>query len=275
MNKLFSHRCHFLQLLTLALILLIAPSATYAKTPKDPIAKLMRWKVGDTTREAMVYIPATAKSQPTPVIFIFHGHGGNMQKMMNSRGFEKLWPEAIIICPQGLNTPGQLTDPEGKLPGWQKTPGDMNNRDLNFFDAMFKTMQQDYKIDSKRIYATGHSNGGGFVYLLWATRGDLFAAFAPSAAAGSKVANLLKPKPVMHIMGEKDTLVKYEWQKAMCNRLLKINGCSDIGSPYAKYTTLYASKIGTPVVLYVYPGGHIYPEEADAVIVKFFKSIIR
>src|SRR5262245_34864221 len=27
-------------------------------------------------REAFVYVPATAKDKPAPIIFVFHGHGG-------------------------------------------------------------------------------------------------------------------------------------------------------------------------------------------------------
>ena len=84
---------------------------------------------------------------------------------------------------QGLNTPGALTDTEGKKPGWQKTFGDQDDRDLKFFDAVLATLKKDYKVDEKRIYATGHSNGGGFTYLLWAARGEVFAAVAPCAAA--------------------------------------------------------------------------------------------
>lgn len=240
-----------------------------------PQVKFMRWTVGDTVREAMVYIPTTAKTKATPIVFSFHGHGGTMGNMFRSRGFEKLWPEAIIVCPQGLNTPGQLTDPQGKLPGWQKAPGDMKDRDLLFFDAMLKTFKQDYQVDNKRIYATGHSNGGGFTYLLWAARADVFAAFAPSAAVGGKVVNLLKPKPAMHIMGEQDPLVKPEWQRAMCQRILKIDNCDAQGVSYSQFATLYPSKTGTPVVLYVHTGGHVYPLEANEVVIKFFKSITK
>lgn len=237
--------------------------------------QVMRWTVNNTPREAMIYIPKAAKTQPTPIVFIFHGHGGTMGNMFRSRGFEKLWPESIIVCPQGLNTPGQLTDPEGKRSGWQKAPGDMSDRDLLFFDAMLKTLRQDYQVDNQRIYATGHSNGGGFTYLLWATRADVFAAFAPSAAVGAKVVQLLTPKPAMHIMGEKDPLVKPEWQLAMCYKILKINGCDTTKEPYANYATFYPSKIKTPVVLYVHPGGHTYPQDANAAVIKFFKSMVK
>lgn len=242
---------------------------------QDQPAKLMSWKVDDTTRQALVYIPTNAKTKATPVIFVFHGHGGNMQNMFRSRGFEKLWPEAIIICPQGLNTIGQLTDPEGKLPGWQKAQGDMNDRDLHFFDAMLNTFKKDYNIDDRRIYATGHSNGGGFTYLLWATRGDIFAAMAPSAAVGGKFIKQLKLKPVMHMMGENDKLVKTEWQKLMCNQLLKINNVKPQGEIYATFATIYTSNTKTPVVIYAHPGGHTYPPAANAVVIKFFKSTIK
>lgn len=264
-----------LLLASLFLVVLAIAANKPNRVQTAPVPQLMKWPVGDTVRQALVYIPATAKTKLTPVVFIFHGHGGNMTNMFRSRGFEKLWPEAIIICPQGLNTVGQLTDKEGKLPGWQKAPGDMGDRDLHFFDAMLQTLKQNYKVDDKRIYATGHSNGGGFTYLLWATRGDVFAAVAPSAAAAARVSGLLKPKPAMHIMGEQDDLVKTEWQKAMCNKLLKINSCNTEGEKYAQWATWYPSTTGTPVVLYVHPGGHIYPTEANAVVVKFFKSVTK
>jgi polyhydroxybutyrate depolymerase len=237
--------------------------------------QIMYWQVGDITRDAMVYIPASARTKPTPLIFVFHGHGGNMRNMFRERGFDKLWPEAIVIAPQGLKTPGQLTDPSGILPGWQKAPGDMNDRDLLFFDAMLKTMKQDYHIDDKRIYATGHSNGGGFTYVLWAARGDVFAAMAPSSASPIRLVPLLKPKPMLHIMGEKDPLVKPEWQRIMYNRVLKLNNCAGIGQPYAPQATLYPSATGTPVVLYIHPGGHAYPQEANEVVIKFFKSMVK
>lgn len=260
-------------------IFLITVIITYSFKPsisyQANTAKVIEWRVEDTIRKALVYIPETANTKLTPVVFVFHGHGGNMQNMYNNRGFEKLWPEAIIICPQGLNTPGQLTDPAGTRAGWQKGPGDMGDRDLHFFDAMLKTLEQDYKIDTKRIFVTGHSNGGGFTYLLWATRGDVFAAVAPSATAPARFAGMLKPKPAMHIMGEKDPLVKFEWQRATGRALLKLNSCSNTGENYDTWATKYSSTTGNPVVLYVHPGGHTYPAEANAVVIRFFKSIVK
>ncbi|WP_316798463.1 hypothetical protein [Pedobacter frigidisoli] len=148
----------------------------------------------------------------------------------------------------------------------------MNDRDLKFFDSMLTKFETDYKVDKKRIYATGHSNGGSFTYILWAVRGNVFAAFAPSSAAALKLIGQLKPKPALHIIGDTDPLVKPAWQKLMYNNVMRINNCSKTGEAYAKYATLYPSTSGTPFVLYEHPGGHVYPQEANEVVIRFFKS---
>lgn len=237
--------------------------------------RIMHWTVGGVAREALVYIPASAKQTAAPVVFVFHGHGGTMNNILRGKDLDKLWPEAIIVSPQGLNTPGQLTDPNGELPGWQKAAGDMNDRDLLFFDAMLKTLHEEYKIDDKRIYATGHSNGGGFTYLLMETRNEILAAAAPSAAAAIRVLGRIKPKPMMHIIGEKDPLVKPEWQEATIKGMLNINHCSKEGQAYATDATLYPSSTGNPVIVYKHKGGHVFPQEAVVVAIQFFKSIVK
>ena len=173
----------------------------------------------------------------------------------------------------------------------QHSLGAQNDRDLKFFDAVLATLKSDYLVDEKRIYATGHSNGGGFTYLLWATRGDVFAAVAPSAAAAligeppnglpaaaaERIAAAkrsmegIKPKPVLHVVGKKDPLVRFEWQKRTIEGVRKLNGCGE-GEPWGEHCTLYPSKTGTPVVTYIHSGGHRSPADAPAVIVKFFKQ---
>ena len=124
------------------------------------------WTVNKEIRKALVYLPITAVSKKSPIIFAFHGHGGTMQTMYRARNFQKLWPEAIVVCPQGLPTIGLLTDPHGEKSGWSMDPFTAKNRDLEFFDAMLQKLRAVYKIDNNRIYATGHSNGGGHLLTL-------------------------------------------------------------------------------------------------------------
>jgi polyhydroxybutyrate depolymerase len=247
-------------------LLLAAPLARAAEN-----LQTMNFTVEGVARTALVYVPSAAKTNHTAVVFVFHGHGGNARQVERSFHIESEWPEAIVVYMQGLPTVGQLTDPQGKLPGWQAAAGNNADRDLKFFDAVLAQLKQDYNVDAKRIYATGHSNGGGFTYLLWLTRGEVFAAVAPCAAA-AKYAMQLKPKPVLHIAGEKDPLVKFSWQKLTMEALRKINGCDTTGEPWAKDCTLYPSKSGAPVVTFIHTGGHVVPASAPALIVKFFKE---
>jgi len=238
-------------------------------------AEFERWefKVDGVTREALAYIPPTAKEKPTPVVFVFHGHGGRAPNAARTFAMNRHWPEAISIYMQGLNTPGRLIDPDGKLPGWQMRLGDQGDRDLKFFDAVLARLKKDYKVDSKRIFSTGHSNGGAFTYLLWAERGEVLAAVAPSAGMTTESLPKLKPKPIMHIAGEKDALVKFEWQEKTIAAVRKINGCEPDGKPWEKDCTIYSSKTGPPVIAYIHSGGHVVPAAAPALIVKFFKEV--
>ncbi len=231
------------------------------------------WTVDGTNREALVYIPSQAKRNPAPVVFAFHGHGGSMQNAARSFSYHTRWPEAIVVYMQGLNTPGRLTDPEGKKPGWQSGVGDQGDRDLKFFDSVLASLNSEYHVDAKRLYATGHSNGGGFTYLLWAARGDRLAAVAPSSAAAARTFLQLKPKPVLHVAGEQDPLVKFAWQRQTMDALRKLNQCGE-GQPWEgeRGCTIYPSPLGAPVVTFIHPGTHQFPAAAPAIIVKFFKQ---
>lgn len=233
------------------------------------------WTIDGVTRKALIYTPVTVDKVASPVVFAFHGHGGTMRNAAEKFAIHKHWPEAICIYMQGLPTPG-MTDPEGMKPGWQKTAGDQKDRDLRFFDEVLAAVKKDYRVDETRVYVTGHSNGGGFTYLLWAARGDLFAAVAPSAAGAARNLGNLKPKPALHIAGELDETVPFENQKRTMGAVRRLNGCDAAGTPWAKagalVGTLYSSKAGTPFVSVIYPGTHTFPDEAPELIVRFFKE---
>jgi polyhydroxybutyrate depolymerase len=230
----------------------------------------MSFNVDGVARTALVYVPANATNVSTPVVFVFHGHGGSAENAVRSFGIHKQWPEAISVYMQGLPTPGQLTDPDGLRAGWQAAVGDQEDRDLKFFDAMFTRLKEKYNVNTNRVYCTGHSNGGGFTYLLWLARPSVFAAVAPSAAA-ARYANQLTPKPAMIMGGQDDPLVKFAWQKLTMETVRRINICAATGESWDKQCTIYPSQNGTPLVTFIYPGGHEFNSAAPALIVKFFK----
>lgn len=237
------------------------------------------WTIDGVTRQALISVPVSAATNSVPLVFAFHGHGGSAAQAARSFKIHEIWPEAAVVYMQGLPTPGQLTDPEGKRNGWNSKTDDPGNRDLKFFDAVLSRLQTEYNIDPKRIYATGHSNGGGFTYYLWAVRGDVFAAVAPSGALSVPALPKLKPKPALHLAGETDPLVKFAWQEKMIQAVRKLNGCAGTGVPWASAGDLtgmlYPSETGTPLITLIHSGGHTFPKEAPDLIIRFFKENIR
>jgi polyhydroxybutyrate depolymerase len=256
--------------LLLVTIALLSPSPLWAQQGLPS----QKWTVDGDAREGLVYAPKSAKSEATRVLFVFHGHGGTARHAARTMAFHTAWPEAICVYLQGLPTPGVITDPEGKKNGWQKTPGDQKDRDLKFFDEALAWLKKEYKVDEKRIYSTGHSNGGAFTYLLAAQRGEVLAAIAPSASAAGRRLGEIKPLPVMHIAGRNDPLVNFTWQEATINAIKKTNGASE-GKPWGEHCIYYASEKGAPLVTYITDGTHTFEQGAVKEIVRFFKEQVR
>lgn len=270
-------------LLGLLTLLLLEP--TFARAEDE--LTLRHWNIAGVEREALVWIPAPApetdatktafesdKAKKYPLVFAFHGHGGTMRNTSRTFAIHRHWPNAIVVYMQGLKTPGRLTDPDGKKPGWQHDLGDQKDRDLHFFDAVLETISKENSVDESRVYATGHSNGGGFTYLLWAARGDVFAALAPSAAVPRiKHESKMKPKPVLHIAGENDPLVTFETQMQGMKLVRKVNECSEEGKAWAENCTIYeGTSSGKPIVTMITQGTHKFPDKAPELIVRFFKE---
>src|SRR5712691_4309154 len=197
--------------LSISFTLAIVSAASVAFGAEPPA---MKWTVDRVQREALVFLPPTSSKPKPPVIFAFHGHGGNMHFAARGMAFQNFWPEAIVVYAQGLPTPGIIMDQKGEKPGWQREPGQEHDRDLKFVDAILATLREKYSVDPSRIYATGFSNGGLFTYLLLSHRPNVFAAFAPGGAVLLPSVSLTTPRPVFHYGGQNDRLARFAKQQA-------------------------------------------------------------
>ncbi len=253
----------------IALVMAGYPSLARAAAPDR--FQTLTLAVDGVSRTALVYVPPKPPAGPLPLVFVFHGHGGSSRQAERAFQFDKLWPEAISVYPQGLDTAGQLLDAGGKLPGWQPRPGAEGDRDLRFFDALLARLKQDYAVDAHRVDCAGHSNGGGFTYVLWKARADVFAAVAPCSAAAGYAASL-PPKPAFIGGGLQDPLVQPQWQRRTMDAVRQVNGCDATGVPWEGVGTLYPSKSGTPLVTFTYAGGHPMDRAEPGLIVRFFQS---
>ncbi len=235
------------------------------------------WMIDGVTREALISEPGKAVRvvERRPVILVFHGHGGTMRQAARSMPLHEFWSDAVVVFPQGLPTPGRLTDPSGTRTGWQREVGDQGDRDLRLVDAILATLRESGCLDEQRIFATGHSNGGAFTYLLWAERADVFAAFAPSAAVLVRGAGKFVPRPVLHIGSPQDPLVKFAWQSRMIDHVLAVNECGPRLPDAPGYVDYEPhSSRGAPVAVFLHEGGHGYPAAAPEHIVRFFQTSV-
>ena len=238
-----------------------------------PEPKSMHWMINGERRDAIVVVPDSPQGKPAPLVFVFHGHGSTMEAFARKWDVHKHWPEAAAVYLQGLPTASHV-DPKGKKAGWQSLAGTEGNRDLKFVDAVLETLRKSHTIDDDRIYATGHSNGGGFTYVLWSARPKVFAAYAPCSANLHTPENKpLEPGPVLHIAGENDETAPIENQLKTMARVREVNGCKANPVEWSG-CKLYEPKAnsGAPFVSFIHPGGHGPPPRGFETIIQFFKE---
>lgn len=238
-----------------------------------PAQERITLDVYGTTRTALV-TPNTPSGTPRPLVFFFHGHGGTAGHAARTYAIHQAWPEAVVVYPQGLPTPGK-TDPEGKRTGWQQGPDEQQGRDVKFFDALLTKIRTTHSIDDRRLYCMGHSNGAVFTYVLAAARPDTFAALAPCAGIMRPLKGRPQPVPVIHFAGTNDPIVPFAAQQLTFNIMRRINQCQDSPQPWHDDTPgcqLYPSPKSHPVVVMTHELKHAYPPNAASLSVRFFKE---
>lgn len=227
--------------------------------------------INGTTRKALIFEP-TIKSEKTPVIFVFHGHGGNAQFASKKIDFQNYDKEALVVFMEGIpGTSGYVVDKKGLLNGWQMFPNDHGNRDVLFFDEVLKNLSENYNVDASRIYAVGHSNGARFVNVLWVERVDKIAAICSVAAQGGRMIKGAKPLSVWMSMGKNDPLVPYRMQKQSIS-IVSDNLKIDPKSALIKGDkTLYTGTNHTELVVEERDACHEFPRESIPEIIEFFR----
>jgi poly(3-hydroxybutyrate) depolymerase len=164
---------------------------------------------GGRTRNYGMYVPDgynDHKNTPRKLIIDFHGNGGSPEGQYENSQYYK-YPQGsghLVAYPLGINR------------SWQgasyATPG---VDDLQFTSDLVAHIRTNYCVDPKRIYASGKSNGGGFVDLLACSdNGNEFAAFAMAAAAlytdnAPSPCGGTRPRKIIHAHGFKDNTIRY------------------------------------------------------------------
>lgn len=146
-----------------------------------------------------------------PLVLFLHGAGerGDNLDLVKKHGPPKLVAAGkdlpfIVVSPQC---------PSGKW--WQPTE----------LTALLDQIENDYKVDTDRIYVTGLSMGGFGTWQLAAYTPNRFAALAPICGGGETYwAKEIRQIPTWAFHGAKDFLVPIKRSQAMVDAMKKLGG---------------------------------------------------
>tara|TARA_B100001093_G_scaffold116789_1_gene109115 strand:+ start:186 stop:959 length:774 start_codon:yes stop_codon:yes gene_type:complete len=231
------------------------------------------WTVNEDERTALVHMPTKASSEKSPLVFVWHGHGGSSEKFLQKCPVHEFWPEAIVVYPQGLKTCTPY-DKKGERTGWQYSIGDYSDRDVAFFDKMYDHYKELDIINPKQIHCSGSSNGGSFTYILLQMRPNAFASASPAITSHSGVKDGLSINlptiPILHFTGEKER--SFAKQKQLVEEIVESRDARLEGNWQGRSGAhLYKSSEGN-LIWFTHPKGHRWRYIDTRPMVEFFKN---
>ena len=169
---------------------------------------------GNKIRTFSIHLPKSFylnKNEQYPLILALHGGGGNAEHMKTISGLNTKADSSdiVIVYPEGaVNPSGVKTWNAGDCCGANAL---LNVDDVGFISRLIDTLVARYRIDKKRVYATGHSNGAMMCYKLANELSLKLAAIAPNAGAFQmkEPYRPVRNVPVLHINSLLDQNAKY------------------------------------------------------------------
>ena len=203
--------------------------------PGDHVRTLV---VDNLGRTAIVHVPPKYDPErPTPVVLALHGAAMSGRVMALFCGLNETADEKgfIVVYPYGTGIGPLLTWNAGAFVEEIASQAD----DVKFINKLLDDVGLVCRVDPKRVYACGMSNGGMMCYRLAADLSNRIAAIAPvggTMAIGD--VHPQRPVSVIHFHGTLDPLVPYDMglgKPQMFLRLrsveesvqawVKLNGC--------------------------------------------------
>ena len=250
-------------------------------------------------RDYIIHIPSSYNvNTPIPLVFCFHGYGGNAGSIMSYTNFNYVSDTAsfIVVYPQGT------LDNSG-ISHWNVGWGGSTVDDIGFTEALMDNLSATYSIDNNRIYSTGMSNGGFMSFLLACQLSNRIAAIASVTGSMTpqtyNACNPQHPTPILQVHGTNDQTVPYlgdpTWTESIdnvlqywvdynnCNSSSTIIAITDI-NPFDGSTAEYIVYDGcdnsvTTEHFKIYGGDHDWPGvwgnmdiHASAEVWKFFSQ---
>lgn len=175
-------------------------------------------KIDGDDREYFVHIPRSYNNEGgVPLVFMLHGTSGNGEEFWERSGWKEVGEteNIITVFPSSwrycIHTDGETKT----TTKWNVTPdteftfciGQSPKNDIKFLSTIITELSTKYKIDSKRIYLVGFSNGGQMAAKCTIELSDKLAAVVQSA--GSFFLDTVyipkrKQLPILYQVGNED-----------------------------------------------------------------------
>jgi len=186
--------------------------ATLAATPVlQPGDHQRSVEVDGQPRAYLVHVPPRpVPAAGWPVVLVFHSFGMDARKMVSFTGLNGKADQAgfVAVYPQGTGSGIVRVFNAGVMKG---TMAEALPDDVAMTARLLDDLASVARVDARRIYATGMSNGAMMCYRLAAELPERIAAIAP--VAGTMAVDLAapcRPVPVLHFHGTTDHVVPFE-----------------------------------------------------------------
>jgi polyhydroxybutyrate depolymerase len=177
-------------------------------------------------RSFLIYAPSSYNGSPVPLVFDFHGLSGTSSQQRSLSRWDQLANTEgfLVIYPQGVgnswNAGGCCGDSMSQMVD-----------DVAFVRAIVTSLGS--CIDTKRVYASGCSNGGGMSFRVGCEAADVVAGVAPvdfDCVYGTRCASCKPTRPltIVQFRSPNDTLVDYDGNGAFSGAVNNFNTMGQI-----------------------------------------------
>ncbi|KAL1692014.1 Alpha/Beta hydrolase protein [Schizophyllum commune] len=213
--------------------------------------------VAGADRQYRVHLPEDYPAEGGhAVVLSFHGNGGTSKHQetatelshsdvrINGKGIIAVYPQASI----GVGRKGDGSDAKAS---WQGAPyAAAEPHDIEFTMQILDDLEANLCVDSSRIYASGKSNGGGFVNLLACTpeataRIAAFAMSSPALYPGTRPDTCAPDRqvPILIAHGTSDGTIPYGGRR--WGTPYEVPNIDDFAKGWASRNGLVADNFGT------------------------------
>lgn len=183
-------------------------------------------ETGQEMRYALFVSTLVTATEPAPLIVVLHGSGATPRDVLRAQGLAGNADRRgyVLVAPMGLHERGGFglirdgDEPEDEA----RRAAELSERDvLNVIDIVKK----EFRIDTSRVFALGHSMGGAGAIFLAAKHPSLFAAIA-GVASSSRANDVslvsLAKIPVLLMHGQADQQVRATVSRRLAATLQKL-----------------------------------------------------